>query len=394
MHAFPSPQKQHQQDTDYESADENGSTYFPHWFIVEPNDDEKNLTKLSAFAISKAVKAQIGTVKNIKRLRRGDLLLEVAGRAQYNTVTKLSEFAGCAVKVTAHRTMNSSKGVIRHRELARCTKEEIISEMAEQGVTDAVVINIKDNGEQRRTNIVILTFGMPAPPKHVTIGYERASVSPYIPNPLRCFNCQRYGHGKNNCRNRAVCARCGAQGHNSDGCEEEMKCANCDGCHMASSKECPRWQSEKRVQQVKAERGISFPEARKIVFQANTRTSAAVVASGTTAQKKPSVRSVQIQTDLTWPSSLEAPISVPQKTQETQTESPVNSRQDSAPVRGDAPTNVRKRPASSSPGEQPGRPKTPPRRKLNRPPKKGNDPISLYNRYGRLDSTGLADDFG
>ena len=34
--------------------------------------------------------------------------------------------------------------------------------------------------------------GMTEIPKHIKIGYLRAAVSAYIPNPLRCFNCQKF----------------------------------------------------------------------------------------------------------------------------------------------------------------------------------------------------------
>ncbi|GFO13698.1 hypothetical protein PoB_004020300 [Plakobranchus ocellatus] len=35
---------------------------------------------------------------------------------------------------------------------------------------------------------------------------------------MRCFKCQRYGHGKDRCKkSAAVCVRCGKGGQNSDG---------------------------------------------------------------------------------------------------------------------------------------------------------------------------------
>jgi len=44
-----------------------------------------------------------------------------------------------------------------------------------------------------------------------------------------------------------------------------VKCANCDGDHAAFSKDCPSWQREQKVQQVKAESGVSFGAAQKVV---------------------------------------------------------------------------------------------------------------------------------
>jgi len=55
--------------------------------------------------------------------------------------------------------------------------------------------------------------------------------------------------------------------HTSSDCTNEAKCPNCTGSHSAFSKSCPKWLFEKRVQQVKAEKGISFIEARKLSAQ-------------------------------------------------------------------------------------------------------------------------------
>jgi len=87
---------------------------------------------------------------------------------------------------------------------------------------------------------------------------------------------------------------------------------------------------EKRVQQIKVERGISFPDARKAVLSeqsANTssrRTAAPVVSSATTVTSKVTKKnttSVSIQTDLTWPEGNDSPVPVKHngKSQTTQT---------------------------------------------------------------------------
>ena len=54
-------------------------------------------------------------------------------------------------------------------------------------------------------------------------------------------------------------------GHADTDCNKAEHCVNCSGDHAASSKTCPKWQLEQKVQQVKAEKNISFIEARKMV---------------------------------------------------------------------------------------------------------------------------------
>ncbi|GBO13010.1 hypothetical protein AVEN_258905-1 [Araneus ventricosus] len=93
----------------------------------------------------------------------------------------------------------------------------------------------------------------------------RLSVRPYIPNPLRCFKCQRFGHSQTSSRGTLTCARCAEVGHESTGCTAKEKCVNCQGDHTSFSRNCLTWKLEKEVVATKVKNQISYPEARKIV---------------------------------------------------------------------------------------------------------------------------------
>ena len=45
--------------------------------MMTSGDDEKSLSRLSTFAIQKGIQGLVGEPKTIKRLRSGDLLIEV-----------------------------------------------------------------------------------------------------------------------------------------------------------------------------------------------------------------------------------------------------------------------------------------------------------------------------
>jgi len=125
--------------------------------------------------------------KTVKRLQKGDILLEASTSVQSRCLSHLKNLGGCLVSVNPHRTLNSSKGVIRCHDLVNCDKEEILSELREQGVTDINNITVpNDSGGRRNTNTFIVTFNFPSVPKCLKIGFIRVSVSVYIPNPLRC----------------------------------------------------------------------------------------------------------------------------------------------------------------------------------------------------------------
>ncbi|GBO40288.1 hypothetical protein AVEN_190982-1 [Araneus ventricosus] len=101
-------------------------------------------------------------------------------------------------------------------------------------------------------------------PEHIKAGYMRLSVRTYIPNPLRCFKCQRFGHSKTSCRGTLTCARCAEVGHESTDCTRTEKCVNCKGEHTFS-RNCFAWKQEKEIITTKIKKQISYQEARKLV---------------------------------------------------------------------------------------------------------------------------------
>ncbi|GBM81077.1 hypothetical protein AVEN_126202-1 [Araneus ventricosus] len=102
-------------------------------------------------------------------------------------------------------------------------------------------------------------------PDSIKVGYLRCKVRPYIPSPLRCFKCQKFGHSKASCRGKQTCVHCSSLDHSDVNCILEPKCSNCHQPHPSSSRSCPQWQIEKKIQQTKTERNISYTEAKKLL---------------------------------------------------------------------------------------------------------------------------------
>ena len=98
------------------------------------------MASLSPFVIEKTLQGCVGTVKMANKLQSGVLLVEVTREAQANKLMKLSTILDLAVKVTPHRSLNSSKGVVRCAELAQLSETELVSEPASQHVIGAKVI--------------------------------------------------------------------------------------------------------------------------------------------------------------------------------------------------------------------------------------------------------------
>ncbi|GBO16189.1 hypothetical protein AVEN_80383-1 [Araneus ventricosus] len=160
--------------------------------------------------------------------------------------------------------MVSFIGVISCGELLNEPVEKI-TELKSQGVIHVRRITIRRDGQLLNTKRLNLTFDSNKLPEYIKAGYMRLSVRTYIPNPLRCFKCQRFGHSKTSCSGTLTCARCAEVGHESTDCTRTEKCVNCKGEHTSFSRNCFAWKQEKEIITTKIKKQISYQEARKLV---------------------------------------------------------------------------------------------------------------------------------
>ena len=152
------------------------------------------------------------------------------------------------------------------RDLFDMSENDIVLELKDQGVEGVSRFILKKDGKEIKTNTLFITFATPTPPPKLKIGYYNVEVKLYIQNPLRCFNCQEFGHSRKHCKKELRCWKCGCEGHDGSACtSESVCCVNCKGKHYSSSKECPVWILEKEIQRVKAEKALPYGEARRLV---------------------------------------------------------------------------------------------------------------------------------
>ena len=218
-------------------------------------------------------------------------------RAQTQNLLRTNRFIDRPVKVSVHKTLNSSREAIRCRDLADISEVEIRDELKDQGVVGVNRVTLKE-GKVIPTNTLFLTFGSPELAKEITVGYLKVKVALFVPITMRCFKCNKSGHTSQRCMVVAKCPDCGKDKHEGR-CEGPKLCSNCNGPHSSSAKDCPVWQKEE-IQRVRVEKRIYFPEARKLV-EAKMPT---VISGGKTYAAAASTRreskSIECQTSLTW----------------------------------------------------------------------------------------------
>ncbi|GFR70036.1 nucleic-acid-binding protein from mobile element jockey [Elysia marginata] len=188
-------------------------------------------------------------------------MLKLAKKSDEQKLTKMKELGG--VKVTRDAYLNTFRGVINHKDLRGSEEEEFLECIS--GVRSARRIEIKRGEERIKTNTYFLTFDSPTPPSEVNAGYLPVKVRPYVPTPMRCFRCHRFGHGRDRCRrNIYLCVKC-EPGHRGEECDRSHKCINCKGDHPASSKNCPKYLKEQAILRFWAHNGGTFGQARAAV---------------------------------------------------------------------------------------------------------------------------------
>jgi hypothetical protein len=382
---------------------------FPRFLVIESSDENNPLSKLSPFAIHKGIEGILGSTKSIKRLRSGHILIEVDKATRANNLLKLKELVHVPVVVSPHRSLNTKKGVIRCPDIKDCSDDEILQGLAPQHASALYRVTITKDGIKCPTGTFFLTFDTPNLPNFVKVGYLRVKVEAYIPNPIRCFKCQRYGHFKTNCNRSEACEKCGKEDHNSTDCQGAAFCINCDGSHPANSRTCPKWVQEKNIQKLKVMNNITFNEARKIQQTQNPTHTVNYASAVKQSKQAPTMTSTSVQTDYTWPidNKVMKLIDKQQKTIQQETNNKINTASQTRPAptersrsQSRGSSDRRKNNANAGqlstknkiPAKQ-GKDKEKMKQQSSRLQKGSADPLFMHNKYELLDDEGEDMDF-
>ena len=370
-------------------------------FLVISSKEDKPITSLSPFIIEKQIESLIGTPKNVKKLKNGTLLVETNRKSQTDNLLKITKFFNINVSVTEHKTLNSCKGIIRDRMLKHETEENITEYLNTQGVTACKRFKIKKDGNFIETNTLLLTFNTTTLPKSLKIFYRIIPVEVYIPNPLRCFNCQRFGHHENGCPKApgSVCEKCGMGefDHPTNACKNEAKCVNCHKNHQSKSNQCEIWKKEKEIMKIKVTQKITYLEAKKIQENQPEITFAKVVQSLNTKPetKESSTQFNEKDSVIKANSKVITPTVKPKpKPTSTHQSRPPTKSQNSSQTQPTKTSGSQQRSRSRTADQKEKNGKEKDKDKAPNPYSKGAsaDPIKLVNRFDSLENMELETD--
>ncbi|GFV87164.1 uncharacterized protein TNCV_5113821 [Trichonephila clavipes] len=178
------------------------------------------MSRKSPFIIHKALIGIGGEPKSIKKLRSGDLLIETISAVQSKSFLLAKTFIDSPLIVIPHRTLNSCRGVISESDLLYASETE------------------------KFWKVFLTRVSLSA----------RGSVIPKIPaaDNSHVLGVQLWAFFTD--------------------CTLEPKCINCSQPHTADSKLCPKWKTEKQIQEIKTNRNITYVEARKLIVPQTSHT--------------------------------------------------------------------------------------------------------------------------
>lgn len=250
-------------------------------FMEKPDINEIEVAKY-------LVKANITGIKEIRKLYKGKLKIVTHTMAAANGILQ------CKI-LKSMQNINSyipsqcvkSVGIIRGIPLD-ITNEEI-SEYLESPVRvdsfERMTYWDKVNKCSKPGTSIKITFRTTTLPDEVKMFYVVKKVSHFIPRPILCRNCLRYGHTAKFCKvsKETLCNNCTGITHsfNDASCNKtcehcllhcQPKCKHCtkDDNHRTASKDCPELANQMKIKELMVVKKVSYKDAKNVV-QNNTK---------------------------------------------------------------------------------------------------------------------------
>ena len=146
-------------------------------FMVISSQVGQKVAAKSPFKIQRELVKILGAEPHsVTKQRSGELMVELRSKEQERKLEKVISFLDIPVTVGPHKSLNTSKDVIKHSDFQDCTEEEFVDEFPD--VIHARRIHVLKGDVRIPTNTIVLTFDYPKPPTSLIACYLMVPVRP------------------------------------------------------------------------------------------------------------------------------------------------------------------------------------------------------------------------
>ena len=239
--------------------------------IVFAESTEVNLSKVNPIYVAQTINDLVGKVTKVYNTQNGLKIL--CNKKQANLFKKEQKFGKyrCNFAIKDNNDFKPKLKGIMHGIPLDTNIFDIEKELKVQNsfadIEKVLRLQKFDKIQDKKidTESVIIVYSSEIVfPSYLYLGYRRLTVKEFIPHPVRCYKCQRFGHISKNCRGKQRCPFCG-ENHSFDECQnkDNKKCSNCGGSHSAGFKGCPIFVKAQEIKEFSHQKKITYAEATK-----------------------------------------------------------------------------------------------------------------------------------
>lgn len=256
----------------------------PFLVIAQHNDQSRNIHPMNVAKL--LFQNNVEDLKEVQPKGRNKVGISFKTPLGANNFIKTNPMAKESYNAYIPQSMLYCRGIIRNVG-DTITEEDLIHYgIGTRGsksikIVDATRFNrrITENGVTRivPSNTFLLQFAGKNLPVEIELFNTKSKVLPYIRPVILCVKCYKYGHHKNQCKNKEACQDC-LKIHDNDTCERvndtyPKNCPNCDEQHEPSSRNCKEYIRQHNINKAIAEYNISLFEANKLFPRNNKENS-------------------------------------------------------------------------------------------------------------------------
>ena len=156
----------------------------------------------------------------VRQIKVGEWLVQASTKEQSEVYLSLTNLDNMDVVVQKHNDLNSIEGTVV---LPPANDDDgLPDEGTLLGSLQLRYPNVQSvqtykipsrRNASKFIRIARIKFERQELPKDIRIEGQRRELLPFVPKPLQCKSCSKYGHTKSKCRSEAVCAFCSSKDH-------------------------------------------------------------------------------------------------------------------------------------------------------------------------------------